>query len=89
MIVERTTPVCVKLTKTEREFLDKMTAKHGYLSRSSAIRAALGMWMERAAILPHEEMAIERERKASPPRAHAEPVRRKLRDITARKKEKT
>lgn len=63
-----TQPVHVKLTETERAFLDNLVQEKRYESRSSAIRAGLGMLFEKHKMPQAMEAEIEKERRRHQPR---------------------
>jgi len=63
----QTTPVVFKLTETESEELMRIVAAGNFDSRSSAIRAALGLLYEKHGMLKQTEIQIERERRVHRP----------------------
>ena len=63
-----TIPVQVKLTPTEKEFLDGLVRNGTFESRSAGIRAGLGLLFDHWKIAPELDRQIERERRIHAPR---------------------
>jgi Arc/MetJ-type ribon-helix-helix transcriptional regulator len=63
-----TQPVQVKLTATEKLYLNVLVDQHGYPTRSAALRAGLGMLMTKHKMHKSFDEAIEKERRVHPPR---------------------
>jgi hypothetical protein len=63
-----TRPVNCKLTHTERKYLDMLVFSRQYPTRSAALRAGLGLLMEKHGLDDGEGQQIERERRHHAPR---------------------
>lgn len=67
-IKDRSKITPVRLTETELAVVDELVRHKNFDSRSSVLRAGLGMLMDQMKIKRTTEIAIECERKRHPPR---------------------